>query len=56
MKRFLALAIAVLMILSFAACASDKSGNSGSTTVPSKPDDSKPSAVETNPKKDNRLC
>lgn len=26
-------------------------GNSGSTTVPSKPDDSKPSAVETNPKK-----
>ena len=25
--------------------------NSGSTTVPSKPDDSKPSAVETNPKK-----
>ena len=119
MKRFLALAIAVLMILSFAACASDKSGsdgsdttaasdiktdaatapaaddsttapettepatsgtdavsaapsvrrgptkttpaadttkpasggNSGSTTVPSKPDDSKPSAVETNPKK-----
>lgn len=27
MKRFLALAIAVLMILSFAACASDKSGS-----------------------------
>ena len=26
-------------------------GNSGSTTVPSKPDDSKPAAVETNPKK-----
>ena len=26
-------------------------GNNGSTTVPSKPDDSKPSAVETNPKK-----
>ena len=120
MKRFLALAIAVIMILSFAACASDKSGSdgsdttsasdiktdattapaaedttaepettepatsgtdavsaapsvrrdptktttpaadttkpasggsSGSTTVPSKPDDSKPAAVETNPKK-----
>ena len=116
MKRFLALAIAVIMILSFAACTSDKSGsdttaapdiktdattapaaedttaapettepatsdtdavsaapsvirdpaktppaadttkpasggNSGSTTVPSKPDDSKPAAVETNPKK-----
>ncbi len=120
MKRFLALAIAFIMILSFAACASDKSGSdssdttaasdtkadattapaaedttavpettepatsgtdavsaapsirknptkttapaadttkpasggsSGSTTVPSKPDDSKPAAVETNPKK-----
>ena len=33
MKRFLALAIAVLMILSFAACASDKSGNDGSDTT-----------------------
>ena len=33
MKRFLALAIAVLMILSFAACASDKSGSDGSDTT-----------------------
>ena len=33
MKRFLSLAIAVLMILSFAACASDKSGNDGSDTT-----------------------
>ena len=33
MKRFLALAIAVLMILSFAACASDKSGSDGSDTI-----------------------
>lgn len=33
MKRFLALAIAVLMILSFASCASDKSGSDGSDTT-----------------------
>ena len=33
MKRFLALAIAVLMILSFAACASDRSGSDGSDTT-----------------------
>ena len=33
MKRFLALAIAVIMILSFAACTSDKSGSDGSDTT-----------------------
>ena len=38
MKRFLALAIAVLMILSFAACASDKSGSDTTAASDTKAD------------------
>ena len=51
MKRFLALAIAVIMILSFAACTSDKSGSDTNAASDTKADTATAPATEADKKK-----